>query len=369
MIQPGRIHALSGAPVQSGDYVMYWMQQSQRAECNHALEYAIEKANEQHKPLLVFFGLAGHYPDANLRHYRFMLEGLRETARALRERGIQMVVQRCTPPDGAAKFGRKATMVITDMGYLKIQRQWRRMVSRKLPCPVIEVESDVVVPVGEASQKEEFTAATLRPKISKLLRKYVVPLKSQAVAVTGPAVAAESLDLESIDDILKKMKFHTSVGPVSWIQGGTSEARKRLEAFLQNKLDHFSDLRNDPSVDYQSNLSPYLHFGQISPLYVALEVKKSRSTQVKPFLEELIVRRELAMNFVCYNDSYDSFDCLPDWAHKALIQHLRDRREHSYLDQELENAQTHDPYWNAAQKELLLVTNIRVLRISLYESR
>jgi deoxyribodipyrimidine photo-lyase len=105
-------------------------------------------------------------------------------------------------------------------------------------------------------------------------------------------------------------------------------------------------------MEFTSGLSPYLHFGQISPLFVALEVKKSGKKGKEDFLEELIVRRELAVNFVHYNSAYDSFNCLPQWAKATLHAHLEDKREYAYSLKDLENAKTHDPYWNAAQEEM-----------------
>jgi len=123
--------------------------------------------------------------------------------------------------------------------------------------------------------------------------------------------------------------------------------------FLKNKLQRYRELRSDPIKDCLSNMSPYFHFGQISPLYIALKVLETSKAGKEAYLDELIIRRELSMNFVFYNQDYDSFKGLPDWAKETLRTHSIDRREYTYTLEELENAKTHDPYWNAAQKEMM----------------
>ncbi|UCB44914.1 MAG: deoxyribodipyrimidine photo-lyase [Spirochaetota bacterium] len=349
MIQPERIQVLNSRKLNKGRYVLYWMQQSQRSEYNHALEYAIDNANELSVPVVVYFGLTDSYPDANERHYEFMLEGLREIKDALSERGIQLVVQHCSPEEGVPGMARNASLIVADRGYLKHQVLWRDIVAQKVECPVVQVESDLIVPVEAASPKEEFTAGTFRPKINKQLSHYLKPLKERF-----PKKDSLNLQFGSFELLTDKLDIDKSVSPVNWIKGGTSEAKRRLDVFIEQKLGYFDDLRNDPSKDLVSHLSPYLHFGQVSSLYIALIVGACDSSGKEAFLEELIVRRELCMNFIHYNQSYDSFDSLPMWAKKTLLGHMQDHREYLYSPEELENANTHDEYWNAAQKEMVL---------------
>jgi deoxyribodipyrimidine photo-lyase len=163
----------------------------------------------------------------------------------------------------------------------------------------------------------------------------------------------ESLVWEDIGNLLNKLKIKGEVDKVDGFRGGTDQAMERLSEFLKSKIDGFQDLRNDPTMDYLSNMSPYLHFGQISPLYIALQVLKTISPGKDAYLEELIVRRELAMNFTFYNPNYDSLNSLPEWAQKTLREHEKDKREYLYTCEELERAETHDAYWNAAQKEMV----------------
>ena len=330
------------------------MQAAQRAECNHALEFAIHRANELHLPVFALFGLTDNYPQANLRHYCFMLQGLRLAQKQLEDKGIKFVI-RCESPDSAAiKFAKQAAMVIVDDGYLRIQRKWRNTVAQKIDCPLYEVTTNLIVPVGQASFKEEFSAGTFRPRITAKLGYYLKKLNPLKPRINSLRFDFYSFDISDINKAIAKLKIDRSVKPTVKFTGGTIYAKKLLSDFIEKKLDLFPDDRNDPNADCVSHLSPYLHFGQISPLYVTLEVMKTKSSGKEAFLEELIVRRELSHNFVWFNRDYDSFDALPPWAKRTLNFHRRDKRQYLYSLEDLEQAKTHDPYWNAAQKEMVL---------------
>ncbi|MFB3884068.1 MAG: deoxyribodipyrimidine photo-lyase [Thermodesulfobacteriota bacterium] len=354
MIHKERVRLLNQKSLRRGAYILYWMQASQRVEYNHALEYAILKANELRQPLIVFFGITDRFPEANERHYTFMLEGLQEVKQSLEKRGIQMAVLHKPPELGAVQLAKRASLVVVDRGYLRIQRVWRNQVAQEIDCPLIQVESDVVVPIEEASPKEEYAAATLRPKIHKKLSHFLVPLQGKDPVVESLSLDFESFDIGDLRKTVAKLQIDRSIKKVDSFQGGTREAKKHLGVFLEGKLNRFPELRNDPTLDYLSHMSPYLHFGQISPLFIALKVKETRSSGIEAFLEELIVRRELSMNFVLYNEKYDSFEGLPEWAKKTLKSHQRDKRPYLYPLEEFENAKTHDPYWNAAQREMIV---------------
>lgn len=354
VIQQERIKVLNNKEVKKGAYVLYWMQASQRVEYNHALEYAISKGNEFHQPIVVFFGITDHFPEANERHYTFMLEGLRELEQSLEKRGIRMVILHKSPEIGAIQLAKGASLAVVDRGYLKIQKAWRSDAATKMNCPLIQVETDVIVPVEETSLKEEYAAATIRSKIHKKLSHFLVPLKQSEPAVDSLSLDFNCFDLSDVDEAISKLQIDRSVQRVSSFRGGTKEARNHFQIFLEEKLDQFPVLRNDPTVDYLSHMSPYLHLGQISPLYIALEALKTKCPGTEAFLEELIVRRELSMNFVFYNEKYDSFEAVPEWAKKTLRAHKKDKRQYTYTLEELESAKTHDPYWNAAQKEMVI---------------
>ncbi len=355
-IHEARIQHLNEKDAQEGDYVLYWMQSSQRSEHNHALEYAVQRANERDQRLLVVFGLTDDYPEANRRHYAFMLEGLRDAQEALRDRGIKMVVRKGSPEAVALEAGENASIIVTDRGYMRPQREWRETVAEKAACRVTQVESDVVVPVELASGKREHAARTLRPKINEYLEEFLVDLKTTKIEHESLGMKAEGLDLSNIEKVLDDLSLDNSVGALSHLyRGGTREAKKMFRRFLKDSFDSYDSNRNQPQTDDVSHMSKYLHFGQISPIWLALEAKESEagSENIDSFIEELIVRRELTINFVHFTPDYDSYSNLPDWAKKTLAEHKDDEREYTYTRKQLEAAETHDPYWNAAMKEML----------------
>ena len=285
-----------------------------------------------------------------------MLEGLKDAQESLRDRGIKMVVRRGSPDEVAIDAGRDASLIVTDRGYLRPQRRWRERVAREAGCLVTQVESDVVVPVGLASDKQEHAARTLRPKIGEYLEDFLVDLTPTKVGKQSTNMPQDGLDLSDIDKILDGMYLDRSVGALSHLyKGGTSEAKKLFRRFLKNSFDGYDEHRNQPQTDDVSHMSKYLHFGHISPIWLALEARKSRAGKgnVESFVEELVVRRELSMNFVFYNDDYDSYANLPGWAKKTLEEHKADEREYTYTRKQLESAQTHDEYWNAAMREMV----------------
>ncbi|SEU15242.1 Deoxyribodipyrimidine photo-lyase type II [Stigmatella erecta] len=354
-VEEGRLKRLNAHAVKGGEYVLYWMQQSARAEHNPALEYAVQQANAAKLPLLVGYGLMDDYPEANIRHYRFLLEGLQDCQRTLAERGIPFVLQRGAPPEVALKLARNAALVVCDRGYLRHQKQWREQVAQKASCPVVQVEADVVVPVEVASVKAEYAARTLRPKLHRLWETYLVKLAPTPLQVDSLKLGVKGLNLEDVDALLKKLALDRSVPPVHHrFRGGTREANRLLRTFLHRHLPEYQENRPHPETDHVSHMSKYLHFGQISPVVIALAAREARALrpQRDTFLEELIVRRELAQNFAEYTPQYDSYACLPAWARKTLAAHMGDERPFQYTKEQLEQARTHDPYWNAAMREM-----------------
>jgi deoxyribodipyrimidine photo-lyase len=355
-IQEERVQNLNGEDVRDSDYVLYWMQCSQRAEQNHALEYAVQRANDLGQRLLVVFGLTDDYPEANLRHYAFMLEGLKDIQEALAKRGIKMVVRKGSPGEVAIDTGRDASLIVTDRGYMRPQKRWREKVAREAGRLVTQVESDVVVPVELVSSKQEHAARTLRPKIGEYLEDFLVELTPTKIEKQSTSMQQAGLDLSDIDKVLDGIDLDRSVGTLSHLyKGGTSEAKKFFRRFSKRHFDGYVEHRNQPQTDDVSHMSKYLHFGHISPIWLALEARRSKTSKdnIGSFVEELVVRRELSMNFVFYNNDYDSFLNLPSWAKETLREHKNDEREYVYTRKQLENAETHDEYWNAAMREMV----------------
>jgi len=357
MIDEQRIAPLNDRPVRSGAYVLYWMQASQREHYNHALEYGAGQANRLGLPLLCVFGLTDDYPEANARHYAFLLEGLAEVAEDLAGRGVRLAVHKGRPDRVALDMADEAALVVTDCGYTRIQRKWRQNVADGAPCLVVEVESDVVVPADVASDKEEYAAATIRKKLHRQRDRFLRPLRRTPLKRDSLGLDAGGVDVSDPHKLLAELKIDRGAWPVSAFRGGARQAHRLLDAFLRDKLSAYAERRNDPSLDIQSHMSPYLHFGQISPVWIALKARRAggRCPEAREaYLEELIVRRELSVNFVHQNPRYDEYACLPDWARKTLAGHARDKRPHVYSPEQLEAAETHDEYWNAAMREMRL---------------
>ena len=354
LIPEERVKRLNASDAKNKKYVLYWMQSSQRTECNMAFEYAVSWADKLSKPLVVFFGLARCFPEANLRHYTFMLEGLRDVEAQLKEINVKLVVQEKSPELGAVALSKDACLTVADKGYLKTLRQWYSFAAANLNCPLIQVEDNVVVPVEAASSKEEYSAATLRPKIKMKRGSFLDVPKQHKPKKSSLGLKFDSVSLADVDAVVSALGVDKSVNKAKGFQGGSSEAEKRLDAFLKNKLSAYPELKNDPNSDCLSNMSPYLHFGQISPIKIAMQVLSADApAEAKDvYLEELIVRRELAINYAYFNENYDSFAGLPNWAKLTLNKHKADSREYLYTVEELENAETHDPYWNAAQNQM-----------------
>jgi deoxyribodipyrimidine photo-lyase len=355
MISKRRVKNLNSFENRNRKYVLYWMQSSQRTEYNLALTYAILKANKLNKPIIAFFGITPNYPKANLRHYQFMLEGLKEVNNSLEKIGIKTIVLHKSPEKGIVDLAKDSCLIVVDKGYIKTIKQWHKFAANQVECPLIEVEDNVVIPIEEVSGKEEYSAATIRPKIMKKRQNYLTKLGEIKPVRNSLDLEFATLNLKDNKEI-SDQNLDESVKPVGHFKGGSSEASKHLENFIKNKLSDYPEHKNDPNADCQSNLSPYLHFGQISPIYITqkiLEAPVSKASK-EAYLEELIVRRELSVNYVNFNKNYDSFDGLPEWAKRTLLSHKKDPRDYLYSLKELENAKTHDPYWNAAQNEMLI---------------
>ncbi|MGE5302476.1 MAG: deoxyribodipyrimidine photo-lyase [Alphaproteobacteria bacterium] len=344
-----------GAPDPDGTCVVYWMQRAQRATDNPALTAAIQAGNVLGKPVVVFFQLVPRSHHANLRHYQFLIEGLRDIAADLLKREVGFVLRRY-PDHGLAKFCSEVRpcLIFGDENLLKEAEQRNARVAAGLPAPLWTVDADVIVP-SRLLEKEHYAARTIRPKIHRLLPQFMLPLANPAVKVPwNPPARLRSAELG--DSLLDSFPIDRSVPPVSAFAAGPVAARKALQRFVKSRLEGYGKNRNRPELDGTSQLSPYLHFGHLGPHTVALAVRDAAAPPAdrNAFLEELIVRRELAVNFVRFNPKYETVASGEPWAHRTLRAHTRDERQHCYGEKQLENAETHDPLWNAAQKQMIL---------------
>jgi len=350
-----RIRKLNDAAVRTGGrYVLYWCRSNRRVESNHALAFAAGLANQLDLPLLFLECLTCDYPYASDRLHTFALQGMPGTAARLRKLGIGCAfhIPRRKHEGEAAFFAvvRDAAAVVTD--------------DCPLPAPSVDVacyavDSSCIVPAN-CIPSRCYAAYSIRPKIHKLLPQFlqaVPPIRvRREFAQPAPALAAE-VNAAGIAKLVTACEIDHSVAAPAGIEGGRAQAKRRLANFLRHRLCRYARDRNEPSAHATSELSPYLHWGYISSLEIALAVRKYAAGHkliADEFLEELIVRRELAFNFVRHAAAPESLDELPEWARRTLNLHRKDRRDPLYNREQLESAATCDDLWNAAQTELLL---------------
>ena len=351
-----RISLQNSAPPRApADYVLYWSQVNRRVASNHALAHAAGLANEHRLPLLVYEGLTFDYPSASDRLHTFVLQGVPETAQELKRLGAGYVFglrrDAADPRDTLYRLAAKARCVVTDDYPVFLPARHNASVPAKIGIPYIAVDASCIVPMN-VHEKRAYGAYTIRPKIRRELPAYLkrVPPVKLDRRWHGELPAMPGLNPAACD-------IDHRIAPSLSYTGGYAMARKHLDVFLEQKLRRYAKESREPSRHATSNLSPYLHFGHISSLEVALAVRdyaEENRLIADEFLEELIVRRELAFNFARFTPQPASLDTLPDWCHRTMKKHANDPRPYVYTPLRFEQAETHDALWNAAQKELLL---------------
>jgi deoxyribodipyrimidine photo-lyase len=361
-VQPERVHVLNdNEPRGDAKYCLYWMEKSLRTVANPALEYAVEQANARKVPLLVAVVVSDNRvlndfnQEVTARQLHFLIEGLEDVRQDLERRKIGFVALLGDPMREIPRLAKDAATVVCDFGYLRHQRKWRQQLASKLDPPLTAVEADLIVPVETASDHQEYAARTLRPKIESRLNDFLCEVSTVKVQHPFRGIDIDCLDISDPAAVVDRCETE-DVPPVpDLFRGGQRAANQWLEDFLSDHLYQYDDNRNQPDTDGVSHLSKYLHFGNISPVQVAMRVNSKRGQKREDkdsFLEELTVRRELTHNFVYYCDRYDSYQSMPEWARETLADHRDDKREVHFTHSELENAETDDPYWNAAMNQL-----------------
>ena len=347
-----------------GDYILYWMQATQRFEDNWALRLATLEADRVGKPLLIHQGLDPTYTFASARFHTFILEGAREMARRADSLGLtyRFALRRHRDDDRRVldRLAQRASIVVTDLYPTAGVAERSQRFAERVNCRVIAVDSVGVVP-SASFHKEEYAARTISPKLAKLLEHSLEPVDDRAPKRTIPPALLASLGVDWLDvaqcDIpseVARCGIDQDVGAVP-IPGGLLAARERLTGFAADGLRDYSVRRRNPSDDGgSSRLSPYLHHGMISPLEVVRTIRDvATAEQGEAFLNEMLTWRELSLNFCLRNPQHGSLAALPEWVHRSMRTHASDRRETTYTLDDLERAATHDPIWNAGQRELL----------------
>ena len=368
-VEQERIRILHDAPTGSQPrYILYWSQMNRRVRFNHALLHAVELANGHGLPLLVYEGLTCTYKAANRRLHTFLVEAVPHTAAELKRRGagyfFYLRSKRSDPNDVFYRLAAHAHTVVTDDYPVFVAAQHNRSVATRIQVPFVAVDSSCIVPMS-VHEKQAWAAYTIRPKIHRELPRFLrtpdpAPLLHKWREGLLPAEVAAlrtTVTADTIADLVAGCEINQSIPVSTAFHGGAGEAGKRLEFFLENNLRRYAGEGNKPSAHATSNLSSHLHFGHISSLEIALAVQEhaaEHSLMAGEFMEQLTVRRELAFNFARFCTNPESFDALPEWARRTMAKHAADPRPFVYTAEQLENAETHDPLWNAAQKELLL---------------
>tara|TARA_B100000767_G_C19743749_1_gene527484 strand:- start:269 stop:1540 length:1272 start_codon:yes stop_codon:yes gene_type:complete len=329
------------------------MVRDKRASHNHALITAQKIALKNKAPLIVCFQYVGQFKKANLRQYEFLFKGLEETSKNLSKLNIDFHLLQGPAEVEIPKLIDQFSVgsIVTDYSPLKVYKKRLKKVLDKISIPVCQVDAHNIVPVWVASEKKEFAAHTIRKKIHKRLDEYLTDIPELVVHPFNAKKKPESISWSSLN---KNLTIDSNITSVSWIQPGEEKAKERLSHLLKSLKDYHIK-RNNPNLNALSNLSPYFHFGHISPQKVAFEIKNSSLPEEDKnvFLEEMIIRRELADNFCEYESKYDFFEGFHPWAQKTLNEHRQDARDYLYPFEQFEEGDTHDPLWNAAQSQMV----------------
>jgi deoxyribodipyrimidine photo-lyase len=395
-VPPLRIRPLNNLPpAAGGDYVLYWMIAFRRTRWNHSLDRALEWCRDLKKPLVILEALRAGYPWASDRIHRFVIDGMLDNAAELAKfatRGVHYYPY-VEPRAGAGSglldaLAEKACVVVTDDFPCFFLPRMIAAAARRMLVRIEAVDSNGLLPLRSATQS--FTMAfhfrrwlqkNLRPHLDEdafpqpdpLKGLGLPPMRPLSKSLTQRWPLADLPALTSGPKALASLPIDHAV-PITETRGGSAAATKRLESFLSKQLSRYSEERNEPDADAASGLSPYLHFGHIAAHQVFSAATQREqwsagkisdkadgkntgwwgaSAPLESFLDELITWRELGYNFSSQRADYDQYDSLPDWARKTLAKHGRDRREHTYSLEQFEQAKTHDPLWNAAQRQLV----------------
>lgn len=363
-VEAERVRKLNSAPERPDrKYVLYWAQANRRVEANHGLLYAVEIANQAGLPVLYYEATTYAYQYANDRLHTFMTQGVPETAKRLKKAGIGYVFymrrNADMPGDLVRQLAQDAAAVITDDYPVFIVRENNARLSPLIDTAYYVVDSSCIVPMSQIPARQ-YGAYTIRPKIRKLLEKHLKapdPLCVKRRFEEAKPPFHVEVNRHNIPELVRSCDINHLIGPSLSFEGGRLTAEKLLQHFLENNLKRFDRDRNEPVKHATSHMSPYLHFGQISSLEIALAVKEYAARHhlmTDGYLEELIVRRELSFNYVQSVDRPERLENLPAWAQETMKKHATDQRHTLYTPEQLERAETHDDLWNATQKEMLL---------------
>jgi deoxyribodipyrimidine photo-lyase len=360
-----RSRALNTHQHSSGSAVLYVMSRDQRVRDNYALLIAQNYAIERSLPLIVVFNLYPAITNRLYQHYAFMIEGLKQVESDLRNLQIPLILTvgdgSHAIPDIARQL--QAAAVFFDFSPLRKPVAVRQQIAQQLSIPCFEVDTNNIVPLWITSDKEEFSAHTIRSKIHKHLERYLIepPAPKKHPFSYHSITGIDWTQIINWDAVLESCNAPRADRYTPSFVPGETAAADMLRSFITERLEYYHTDRNNPTKEALSNLSPYFHFGHLSTLRAVLEVRKTLAgtpspalkESVESFIEESVVRRELAANYCYYQKEYTSLAGAREWARKTLKAHTSDTREHIYTYQQLESAETYDDAWNASQIEMM----------------
>jgi deoxyribodipyrimidine photo-lyase len=387
-----RVRVMVDAPVNpAGKYVLYWMTAARRTRSSFALERAVEWSRELGKPLLVLEGLRAGYQWAADRHHVFVLQGMAEQRRRFEAAGVRYLAY-VEPEPGAgsgllAALAEHASIVVGDDSPVFFLPRMLAAAARRLSVRFEAIDGHGILPLS-ASDRAFPTAHAFRRHLQKVLPRHVDAMPrpdplarlDRGAKATVPAnvrsrwAFASARDLDRPAELAASLPIDHEPAPVPFA-GGEAEGRALAKRFVDDRLAAYENDRNHPDADATSNLSPYLHFGHVSPHEVLALVAAScdwtpdrlnepvggarhgfwgMPTTAEAFLDQLVTWRELGATFCRHRDDVLAFESLPGWAKTTIAEHAGDRRPALYELHELEAARTHDPIWNAAQRQLLV---------------
>jgi deoxyribodipyrimidine photo-lyase len=390
-IPPLRLRTVNQRPVRpEGEYVLYWMIAARRTRSNFALQHAVAEAARLGRPLVILEALRCNYPYASARLHRFLLDGMAANARALAGRPV-VYHPYVEPAPGAGKgllpaLGSQACLVVTDDFPAFFLPHMIAAAAEQLPVRLVAVDGNGLLPL-RAPGHPFATAYALRrflqnnlpehlahpPLADPLARLPLLPPTPLPDELTQRWPAAEPRLLSGDAALLARLPIDHSIPPTT-LAGGQQAARQRLEEFTTLRLAGYAEARNHPDLDAASGLSPYLHFGHVGSHEVFQAVAAQQgwvphdlspradgrragwwgmSASAEAFLDQLVTWRELGFN-ACTHQAGEATWCnLPEWARQTLTSHTHDPRRYCYSLDEFRTAATHDPLWNAAQRQLL----------------
>lgn len=359
-----RVRVLADRAVPVGDCVVYWMHHAQRVDENPALDVARHIACEQSKPLLVVQGLGGAHQYSNDRHHFFALQAARDVASDLAQIGVAHRFHLDAQQHGRVMdWARRATMLVVEEMPVAPFPQWQAALAAQIIAPVVAVDARCIVPMQSVRKRYDrafaFRKATAEDYAARLQSAYPscsieLPQAEDALMAGAFNVAQSDADLLAA---IARCDIDHSVAPVWGTPGGGVAAQARWQTFFDHGLNDYDRRRNDaaePPPRGVSRLSPYLHYGCISPLRVAREAAAHGGSGADKYLDELFVWRELAHNFCFHTPQLDTLTAIPQWARETLQAHRDDPRPALKSWDTLAHARTGEPLWDQAQRSLLI---------------